>query len=97
MATVIALAVLIKLEISSYALILLMMITAINLLYVLPIWKGHGLRYSPFFKLFSVSIVWAILIIAIPQFLYYETIPAAHLINDYRLSFLPSHYIELIL
>ncbi|GAK76055.1 hypothetical protein JCM19296_1652 [Nonlabens ulvanivorans] len=95
MATVIALAVLIKLEISGYALILLMMITAINLLYVLPIWKGHGLRYSPFFKLFSVSIVWAILIIAIPQFLYYETIPAAHLINDYRLSFLPSHYIEL--
>ncbi|GAK88861.1 hypothetical protein JCM19297_3385 [Nonlabens ulvanivorans] len=95
MATIVALAILIKLEISSYASILLMMITAINLLYVLPIWKGHGLRYSPFFKLFSVSIVWAILIIAVPQFLYYETIPAARLINDYRLILDPNEYIEL--
>lgn len=95
MATVVALAMLIKLEIGKYALILLMIITAINMLYVLPIWKGHGLRYSPFFKLFSVSIVWAILIIAIPQFLYYETTPVTYLIDDYRLHFFVSNYVEL--
>ncbi|MBF4985942.1 hypothetical protein FNJ87_16950 [Nonlabens mediterrranea] len=72
-AAAIALIILLKLNISSHAWLLLMIVILINMLYVLPIWKGHGLRYSPFFKLFSVSIVWAILIIAIPQFLYYNT------------------------
>lgn len=78
-----------------YAWFLLLITIIISLVYVLPIWKGKGLRYSPFFKLFSVSIVWALLIIAIPQFLQHDPWITSMVRNESSLSLKPSDLIEL--
>jgi hypothetical protein len=75
------------LDFSLYAWSFLIITILINCVYVLPIWKGKGLRYSPFFKLFSVSMVWAILIIAIPQFLHYDAFSTPLIMSEFSLSF----------
>jgi len=92
-ATCIALAC--TLDFSLYAWSLLIITIIINCVYVLPIWKGKGLRYSPFFKLFSVSIVWAILIIGIPQFLQYDAFSTPSRMSEFSLSFESSALIEI--
>jgi hypothetical protein len=82
-------------DFSLYAWPLLIITIIINCVYVLPLWNGKGLRYSPFFKLFSVSIVWAILIIAIPQFLHYDACLSPLRMSEFSICFEPSTLIEL--
>jgi hypothetical protein len=79
---------------SKFAWLLLIIICIINLLYVLPIWRGKGLRYSPFFKLFSVAIVWSVLVVGIPQFLYIDTFSNFSNIEEYRMLLEPNKYLD---
>lgn len=79
---------------SKFAWFLLIIVCIINLLYTLPIWKGNGLRYSPFFKLFSVAIVWSVLVVGIPQFLYVDTFYSFSNTEEYRMLMEPDKYLD---
>ena len=94
-AAVVALITSLALTMSVYAWVLLLLGTVINLLYILPVWKGKGLRYNPFFKIFSVAIVWAVLIIGIPQFIYFDAYLKPSIFWEFRWGFEPSQLIDL--
>jgi hypothetical protein len=56
------------LEESAMAILTLGLASFISILYTLPFWQRKGLRSVPIFKLTSVAVAWALVLVIYPQF-----------------------------